>query len=93
MHLEPVREDSFYFVYYVFMEKLQFSDTSVHLGVCLYVMSCLVPPCPSFSKSQEMHEVHASDLFQFKLPAMKKMIHSCIFHCYYTDRLPSAPNV
>lgn len=79
-------------VSYVFMEKLQFSDMSVHLGVCLYVMSCPFPPCCSFSKSQEMHEGHACELFWFKLPAMRKL-HSCIFHCYYTDGLPSAPNV
>lgn len=91
MHPEPQQEGSFYF-YYVFMEKLQFSDMSVHLGVCLYVISHLVPPCHSFSKSQLMHEGHACELLQFKLPAMSKL-HSCIFHCCYTDGLPSVPNV
>jgi len=71
---------------------LQFCDMSVHLGVCLYVMSYLVLPCHSFSKSHELQEGHVCELFQFKLPTTRKL-YSGIFRCYYTDGLPSAPNV
>lgn len=53
----------------------QFSEMSVHLGICLYVMSDLDSPCHTFSKKRELHEGHACELLQFKLPSTRKLTH------------------
>lgn len=59
------------------MVNLQFSDMNVYLGIHLYVMSYLDPPCHTLSKKQKLPEGHGCELLQFKLPSTRKL-HSCI---------------
>lgn len=76
----------------IFTLFTMFSERNRSFLVWVFFWESVCVLCHSFSKSHKMHEGHACELFQFKLPAMRKL-HSCIFHCYCTDGLPSPPNV